>query len=332
MKLLVVIVNFRTPSLTVDCLRSLAVEGTSPQSMRVVVVDNASGDGSAAHIGAAIAEYGWSAWARVVEAPKNGGFAYGNNLAIRPALSAVDRPEYVLLLNSDTVVRPGAVQSLVAFLDANPEASIVGSRLEDEDGTPQCSAFRFPSWAGEFAEAASLGIVNRLLHRQIILPGIPERRCPMPWVAGASMLVRRTVFDEIGLLDEGYFLYYEEVDFCLRAARAGHACWYEPASRVVHLVGRSSGVTERTTAPKRRPTYWFESRRRYFLKHHGFLYTALVDAAWTIGFAMHRLLGLLRRRPNVDPPKLLGDYLRHSVLAPATLIRGAWSTSAEGGR
>jgi GT2 family glycosyltransferase len=293
----------------------LAAEGSPRDAWRTVVVDNASGDDSVSLIRAAIAERGWSDWAEVAAAPRNGGFAYGNNVAIRAALESSDRPEFVLLLNSDTVVRGGAVATLVHFLETHPDVGIVGSRLEDPDGTPQCSAFRFPTIRSEAAEALNVGIVNRLLHRHVILPGIPDAACAMPWVAGASMLVRREVFDAIGLLDEQYFLYYEEVDFCLRAARAGYSCWYEPASRVVHLVGRSSGVTERSTQVNRRPAYWFESRRRYFVKNHGRRYAAAVDVVWSSCYAVRRLLDVVRRRPNLDPPRLLTDYLKHSVFS-----------------
>jgi N-acetylglucosaminyl-diphospho-decaprenol L-rhamnosyltransferase len=313
MKLLIVVVNFRTPQLTIDCLRSLSNEGMSFDTFRTVVVDNDSGDDSSAKIRAAVAENGWGAWTDVVDSGRNGGFAFGNNVAIRPALASADPPEYVLLLNSDTVVRPGALQTLVQFLEERPEIGLVGSRCEDPDGTQQCSAFRFPSIPGEFAEAVSIGFVNRLLHRYIVLPGIPTTACPTDWVAGASMLIRREVFDRIGLLDEGYFMYYEETDFCLRAARAGYPCWYEPASRVVHLVGASSGVTERKKQVKRRPAYWFESRRRYFVKNYGRAYVAAVDAVWSLGYAARQLKLFLTRRPNLDPPRLLLDYLRHSI-------------------
>jgi GT2 family glycosyltransferase len=325
-KLLVVIVNYRTAPLTVDCLQSVAEEGTALNTLRAVVVDNASGDDSAAQIRDAIANRGWSRWAEVVEAPRNGGFAFGNNVAIRPALLGTNPPEFVLLLNSDTVVRRDAIATLVRFLESRPEVGIVGSRLEDPDGTPQCSAFRFPTLRSELAEALNFGFVNRLLHRHVILPGIAAEACPTAWVAGASMLVRRTVFDEVGLLDKRYFLYYEEVDFCLRAAQAEFACWYEPASRVVHLVGQSSGVTERTTSKKRRPGYWFESRRRYFVKNHGWAYAAAVDAVWTCAYAVRRLLDAVRGRANLDPPRLWTDYLKHSVF-----VRG-FSLSSDGGR
>ncbi|MGC3971368.1 MAG: glycosyltransferase family 2 protein [Pirellulales bacterium] len=157
--------------------------------------------------------------ARVVDAGHNGGFAFGNNAAIRTALQNADSPRYVLLLNSDTVVRPGAVQTLVRFLDQHPDAAMVGSRLEDPDGTPQASTFRFPSIRSELAEAARFGPLDRLLRRHVVFAGVPQEACKIDWVAGASLLVRRKVFDTVGLLDESYFLYYEETDFCLLRAR-----------------------------------------------------------------------------------------------------------------
>ncbi|MBL8825681.1 MAG: glycosyltransferase family 2 protein [Planctomycetaceae bacterium] len=313
MKLLVVIVNYRTARLTIDCLQSLAAEGALPVGGRVVVTDNASGDDSVATIQAAIDAHGWGAWASLMPLPKNGGFAYGNNAAIRAARESDDPPEYVWLLNSDTLVHPGAVQTLITYLERHPTVGMVGSRLEDPDGTPQCSVFRFPSLLSELDEALRVGFVHRLLVNHVILRPIPTEACPADWVAGASLLVRREVFDAIGLLDEGYFLYYEEVDFCLRAARANWPCAYEPASRVVHLVGQSSGVTVRDQALPRRPRYWFDSRRRYFLLNHGRLFTAVLDAVWASAFLVGRTLLRLRRKPIFDPPQLWRDYVRHSV-------------------
>ena len=115
------------------------------------------------------------------------------------------------------------------------------------------------------------------------------------------MMVRRAVFDRVGLLDEGYFLYYEETDFCLRARRAGWECWYVPASRVVHLVGQSSGVTDRHRPRGRRPAYWFASRRRYFERNHGPGYAALASAAWAAGFALWRARRRVQRKPGHGP-------------------------------
>ena len=318
MRLLVVIVNYRSASLCIDCLRSLAPEVPAKAGARVVVADAPSGDDSVARIGAAIAENGWSDWCELKPLARNGGFAYGNNEAIRPALAAADEPQYVLLLNPDTVVRPGAIAALLAFMDRTPTAGIAGSRLEDPDGSPQRSAFRFPTVASELEAGLRLGPVSKLLRNRVVAPPVPAGTEPVrtDWVAGASMIVRREVFEAVGLLDEGYFMYFEEVDFCLRAARAGWPCWYVPASRVVHLVGQSSGVTDVRQANRRRPRYWFESRRRYFVRNHGYAKAALADLCWMAGFATFRARRVVQRKPDTDPQHLLGDFARNSVLVP----------------
>lgn len=314
MRVLIVIVNYRTASLTVDCLRSLAGQIPAAADTRVVVVDNASGDDSPARIAQAIADNGWSTWARLMPAERNGGFAYGNNAAIRPTLKCEDPPQYVWLLNSDTIVRPGALKSLVEFLDANPKVGIAGSRLEDSDGTPQRSAFRFHSVLGELESGMRLGLISRLLSRRIVAPPPPRDTCRTDWVSGASMMIRQKVFNQIGLMDEGYFMYFEEVDFCLRAHRGGWECWYVPASRVVHLVGQSSGVNDPKQAGRRRPTYWFASRKRFFVKNFGPARAFVASSLWAIGFATYRVRRFLQRKPDRDPAHLLADFVRYSFL------------------
>ncbi len=316
--LLVVVLNYRTAALTIDCLQSLVNEIPTVPNTRVVVTDNASGDGSAEQIAAAIAQHNWHPWAEIMPLERNGGFAYGNNAAIRPALASSNPPDYVLLLNPDTVVRPGALKALVDFMEAHPHVGIAGSRLEDPDGTPQHSAFRFPSCASELDQNLRLGGVSKLLSRWGLAPEICDSPHPTDWVAGASMIIRPTVFKAIGLIDEGYFMYFEEVDFCLRAQRAGFPCWYVPQSRVVHLVGQSSGVTDTKRPAKRLPTYWFDSRRRFFLKNYGWLYTAVTDFVSITGFALWRARRYIQDHPDLDPPKLLLDSVRHSIF-----VRGA---------
>lgn len=284
----------------------------------MVVVENASGE--AETLRSLIHERGWGdvrgregeqGWCELMELAENRGFAAGNNAAIEPALASEDPPDYVWLLNPDTVVRPGALRALLTFMQEHPEVGIAGSRLEEPDGAVQRSAFRFPSVAGEFEGAVKTGPVTRLLRRWVVAPEPPGEAQRCDWVAGASMLIRRAVFDRVGLMDEGYFMYYEEVDFCRRAADAGWSCWYVPASRVVHLVGRSSGVT--SDRPRRRPQYWYESRGRYFDKNHGRWKRLLADVAFAAGLAGWRLRRALTRKPDPDPPHLLSDFLRYSV-------------------
>src|SRR4051794_28863655 len=159
----IVIVNFRTPGLVIDCLRSLADEVRAGDTFRVVVVENGSGDDSAERIGKAIAENGWGAWAEQMVVEKNLGFAGGNNVACQPILAAPQPPDYLLLLNPDTVVRPGAVRALIEFMERNPKVGIAGSRLEDPDGTPQRSAFRFFTVSSEFESGIRLVLLSKLL-------------------------------------------------------------------------------------------------------------------------------------------------------------------------
>ncbi len=310
MSVAVVIVNFRTGPLVVDCLASIEACSTGVPP-RTIVVDNDSPDDSAGLIESAISERGWGSWAALVPSGHNGGFAAGNNIGIRAAIAGDNTLEHILLLNPDTIIRPGAIEALDGFMATHPRVGIAGSRLEDPDTTPQRSAFRFPTIAGEFESAARLSPVTRLAGPRVIAP--PARDIPHPtdWVAGASLMIRREVLDDVGLLDESYFMYYEEVEFCRRAACAGWACWYVPESRVVHLVGQASGIVHGQL--KRRPRYWFDSRRRYFVTQHGRAYAILVDLAWLVGAPLHRLASRARGRASSDPAHLLRDMLAHGA-------------------
>jgi GT2 family glycosyltransferase len=310
----VVIVNYRTPGLVIDCLRSLEPEVRAGEDYRVVVVENDSRDGSAEAIAAAIHSGGWQGWATLRALDRNAGFAGGNNAALGPILTVPRAPDYVLLLNPDTVVRPGAVRALVEFMERHPRIGIAGSRLEYPDGTPQRSAFRFPTIWSEFENGIRLGPISRLLRSRMVAPPVEDQPHPTDWLAGASMIVRRGVFDDIGLMDDQYFLYFEEVDFFLRARRAGWRSWYVPASRVVHLVGQSTGVTDVKKPAKRVPRYWFESRWRYFTKNHGAAYRFVADVAWAAGFTLWRIRRRLQGKPDNDPPGLLGDFLRFNFI------------------
>ena len=218
-KLLIVIVNYRTAALTIDCLRSLETEvGLLGDAVRVIVTDNASGDDSSRRIGEVIEKNDWGVWATLRPLPKKmAGSRTETTQGLRDALESESPPDYVVLLNPDTIVRDGAMWALVSFMEAHRDVGLAGSRLEDPDGTAQRSAFRFPSVLSELEDGMRLGVVSRLLSGWIVAPAVPENSCQVDWVAGASLIVRRAVFDDVGLLDERYFMYFEEVDFCLHA-------------------------------------------------------------------------------------------------------------------
>jgi GT2 family glycosyltransferase len=204
---------------------------------------------------------------------------------------------------------------MIQFMQHHPRAGIVGPRLEELDGTPQRSAFRFYSAMGELDHASRCGPVSAVLRPWIVAPPVSESDRRTGWVSGACMLIRRSVFERIGVLDDKYFMYFEETDFCLRAKRAGFDCWYVPGAHIVHLVGQSSGG-------KRLPVYWYESRRRYFVKNKGRIYAALADIAWAGGHLLWRARCAVQRRAVADPPRMLAEFLRHSVFGAGFRIEG----------
>jgi len=317
----IVIVNFRTCDLVSDCLHSLVSEVAALGGGRVVVVDNASGDGSADRLATLIKEQGWGSWAEVIAMERNGGFAFGNNAGIQLALS--DVADFVMLLNPDTVVHPSALRTLAQFMEASPQAGIAGTLLENAGGGVDCSAHRFHSPLSELDGGARLGILSRLLRRYVVSDESRTSAHPCDWVSGASMIVRRLVIEEIGLMDEGFFLYFEEVDFCWRARQAGWEVWYVPQSRVLHLEGASTGIK---TPAMRRAGYWYDSRRRFFIKHYGIIGLLLADLLWAVGrvsLLLRGKLGLGGKGIVADPERFMSDLLGGDLRS--VLTGKAWS-------
>jgi GT2 family glycosyltransferase len=279
---------------------------------RVAVCENGTGGDAEGRLRAAIAENGWDSWVDLTAIHPNRGFTGGNNAVIRPALESDDPPEYVLLLNADTTVQEHALEALVSFMDAHPGAGIAGSKLISPDGIVEATPFRLPGIATELDRGLRLGIVSKMLSPWGLVLPKKDGAIRAGWVSGASLILRRAVLEQVGLLDEGLYTYFDDPDICLRAARAGWETWYVPESRVVHLGGATTGLSG-YRPPVRRPAYWHQARRRYFLKHHGAARTALADAAFILGFAAWRLRRRLSRKPDNDPPYLLIDSIRHSV-------------------
>lgn len=310
----VAIVTYKSADLTVACIRSIEVErAASKLAISVVVVDNVSGD--APVIAQAIADNHWNAWVKLVVAPKNGGFAYGNNVAIGEA-ARMGPPRYCHLLNPDTELRSGAIDTLVSFLDQNASVGIVGSSFENLDGSDWPIAFRFPTLLSEVESGLQTGTVSGILSRWVVARQMGKSAEPIDWVPGASMMVRWQVIERIGGLDENYFLYFEETDFCHRSSRAGFQTWYVPASRVMHIAGQSTKVTERDAKVKRLPAYWFESRRRFFATTYGLGYAMATDLAALAAHGLGLLKRLLLGRGHEAVPHFIRDLWTYSVLRP----------------
>lgn len=313
-RILVIIVSYRSAALVIECLRSVHAERSRTHlEIAACVVDNASGDFP--EVARAVEENGWSSWVTVLLAPRNGGFAYGNNLAIRHAFGT-RAPDYVHLLNPDTQVRPGAIAALSGFLEDRPEAGIAGSSFENEDGSDWPIAFRFPNPVSEFSGALGFGPLSRLLQRWAVarcMGGVVEQA---DWVSGASLMIRSEVLRAIGGLDENFFLYFEETDFCYRARQAGFTTWYVPASRVMHIAGQTTKVMERNAAAKRLPECWFESRRRYFALRYGRGRASAIDVVVLLTYPLGWLKRLLQGKTHSSVPHYLRDLWHYSILQP----------------
>lgn len=318
----ILIVNYRTGPLVVNCLASLGSELPTLQGGRVIVVDNASGDDSVAHIGTAIKDRGWSRWADLIALPRNGGFAYGNNRALERVRALDPAFGAIVCLNPDATVRPGALAALLGQFAMTPQVGIVGALIEDQHGVRQRAGHDFPSPLGELERAAQLGLLSRALaprQAQQFRADAPRR---FDWVSGACFAVSREVVDQIGAFDEGYFLYFEETDFCLRARRAGWSSWHVPQAEVVHFEGASTGIN---VPAQRRPAYWYASRRRFFLKAYGVTGLIAADLLWALGrcsLLLRRVLGLggLQAQTS-EPRKLFLDLIGGDFRA---LIKGEW--------
>ncbi|HEV2703004.1 MAG TPA: glycosyltransferase family 2 protein [Steroidobacteraceae bacterium] len=310
----VVIVTYRSALLTIEALRSVAMERTaSGLSLRAIVVDNDSGD--LPLIKRAVEQNAWLPWVTLVPAPRNGGFAYGNNLGIARAYADAV-PDFIYLLNPDAQVRPGGITALIRFLIERPEVGIAGSSFENLDGSDWPIAFRFPTLFSEVDAGLHWGLVSHLLKRWVVARVMSQTPQPVDWICGASMMIRPAVLAAIGGLDENYFLYFEETDFCRRARLAGHSTWYVPQSRVMHVMGQSTGVTDTRQGPQRLPPYWFESRRRYYVLAFGIWRAAVIDLAALLAHCIGYLKRILQGRRRAAVPFFIRDLVRHSVLWP----------------
>ncbi|UCD75125.1 MAG: glycosyltransferase family 2 protein [Phycisphaerales bacterium] len=304
-KLCVIILNYRRAGLTIDCLESLAAEIAGRDDRSVLVVDNNSADGSAEVIEAAIRDHGWGAWAEVVRSPVNGGFAAGNNIGFRTV-----EAEAYLLLNNDTRMRPGSIDALLESLDRHPEAGMIGPRLEDPDGTPQVSCFRYRTPISEMLNAAGTGVLDRVFRRWVVATDVFDEPVEPPWLSFACVLVRREVVDQVGLMDEEYFMYFEDIDYSRKVRKAGWRIVHDPTARVIHLRGGSSSVKGALKSRKRVPRYYYESRSRYFAKFYGgSVGLFLTNVLWITGRGIAAARELMRtKKPHACASEALDNW------------------------
>lgn len=308
-KIAIVVVNYRTPELVIDGLRSLRADAEQG-GIAVYVGDADSRDESVERISQFIAEEGLD-WALCYDIGRNGGFAFGNNHILRTHVLSDPEVTHIYFLNPDAYVRAGAIAALVKGLDQYPNAGIVGSRLENPDGSLRSYGFRAPTPWREFFRGARLSLFDRYLPGTTIKIEALTRDQSVDWVTGASFMIRREVLDRVGLMDDAFFLYFEETDLMTRARKQGYDVWHISESRVVHLAGQATGVRTAPDAPQvaELSPHWLRSRRRYLRKHHGSAGVICGNAFFLLGDTIYRIHRRLRGLRVENPPHLWAAYM-----------------------
>jgi GT2 family glycosyltransferase len=306
-----IVVSYNTASLLPKAIGALR-DTSFGLEVQTIIVDNASRDDSAALVRREFPD------CTLIVNPANVGFGRANNQVL-----GLVEGRYVLLLNTDAFVSPDTLPKTVAYMDAHPRCGILGVKLVDRDGVLQPSARYFPTTWNLFLQRTGL---NRFFKGARMIDDMTwdhasVRQCD--WVPGCYYLVRREVIDQVGLFDPRYFLYYEEVDHCLTAKRAGWEVVFYPDTTVIHIGGESAKSDgDITPAGRQLEALQIESELLYFRKNHGVAGVWMNVLLLTLGDAIIVLKHLLKRRS----PLALGAYARHVALVWSLFRRTRWGT------
>ena len=280
--IVVVIVNWNAREDLRQCLQSLYAAPKPSLDFAVWVVDNASDDGSVPMVQREFPQ------ANLIINPENVGFSKANNQVIRASKS-----RYVFLLNSDAMVHAGALDALAAFADARPEAGILGPQVRNPDGSLQFSCRRFPNLGAGFFRNTYLGRLfpNNRFARNYLMGDVDHARSrAVDWVSGCAMLIRRDLINTVGVLDERFFMFCEDVDICWRCWLSGQQVWYAPTATVTHAIGGSSErAAEKVIKDFHHSWYEFDKKR-----NPGF--RPLRRMAVAAGLGLRAAVRILKRR------------------------------------
>ena len=288
----IVIVHYRTPQLAIDCVSSMSAQ-LELNDARIVIVDNKSGDGSAEEIAAFLEDAAddrdaWKARVGLVRARANMGFAGGNNLG----LNFLDADCY-LLLHPDALIPPGGLSMLLDAADAHPDAGVIGPRVQDPEGETIAGAFHARSLGSEFVGGVRTGLAGAVNpdagRARRVIDGPQE----VSWVSFSAALLRRDALEATGPLDDGYFLHFEDADYCRSMRRAGWRIVCDPSALVIRLSDDSPNASPASQA-------YYASRTRYFRKSLGVVGPTLANLAWLAGRGLGQLGGVVTRRSGSE--------------------------------
>ncbi|MEP3328916.1 glycosyltransferase family 2 protein [Sedimentitalea sp.] len=320
-RIAVVIVNYGSADLTTAAIESILMRQHGGRQVEVHVVDNASPGDDAAVLEARHAKSAWGDRVTLWLEDSNLGFGRGNNVVLNALGDRNDPPDYVFFLNPDAELENEALAILADRLDASPEAAVAGAAVILTTGQPATAAFRFPSARGEFAQATNFGPVTRLFEDDLValLPDHPDGQ--VDWVVGAAMLIRFRVLCDLNGFDPDFFLYYEEVELMWRIRQQGYEVLYVPSAIVRHAEGMSTKIKSSQPVRERRPAYWYDSWRLYYLKTSGRGGAIWAGLCWMAGAALNVPLAALRRQPREVPRRFFRDF-SNLVMKPLLLRRG----------
>lgn len=299
-RLAVSIINYKTAELTLNCVQSV-LSDIGDLDVRVAIVDNASGDGSDDIIEAWLRKQPQGTPVQLVRSPTNTGFSGGHNLGI-----GAEDAEMYLVLNSDAILRPGFLATIIATADANPKAGFIAPQIETDDGGIQVNCFRFHSPLSELERGARSSPVTKLLSKRVVALQPPAEPTQIEWASFACIVLRAEMVQQLGPMDEGYFLYFEDAEYCLRARRAGWRIVQDRAAVAVHYRGGSGPVKSLEKARKRLPPYFYASRTRFLRQAHGAFGPLAGNLLWLFGRLLANLRGLTGKGV---PPSNEGEAL-----------------------
>lgn len=314
MRVLGIMINYRTAELTAKAADCLLAELDEVGDSHLLIIDNDSQDGSLEILQREANKRGWGSRATVIGAPRNGGYGYGINFGAKWGFQQGKQegkaPQYLYVLNSDAFADTRSLRNMISYMDAHPEAGLAGNDIRGTHGEVQAAAFRFPTVASEIEAYAQLKLFSTLFRDRAVSLGQSDSHRQVDWVPGTSMLIRSQAWHHVGPFDEGFFLYFEEVDYCHRVRNAGWKVVSIANAPVTHIGSVSTGMDDET---KSMPQYWFDSRYRYFRKHHGRGYAAASDIAFILGNLLYVAKKKAQGEKATLRPKLLSNFVRFSV-------------------
>lgn len=318
-RIAVIIVNYGTADLAIAGVDSVLARTHGGHPVEVHLLDNASPGGDAALLSDAHQARNWGDRVQLWLETQNHGFGRGNNVVLHALMDRPAPPDYVFLLNPDAQLQNEAIALLADRLDATPGAAAAGAGIALPSGQPVTAAFRFPSARSEFAQAMNFGPVSRVFRDRLVPLPADHPDGPVDWVAGAAVMMRLSVLRDLGGFDPDFFLYYEEVELMFRMRKAGYQILYVPSARVEHVEGAATDVKSAAPMNRRKPAFWYDSWRHYYLKTRGRPAAFATGLAWMAGAALNAPVARLRGHPSRTPQGFFGDFTR-LVLRP--LLRG----------